>query len=217
MLIGFHHLTRHRSFRRICMHLLGQAFFKWGSNFSSTNLEIFPLFSFLSACRVQRLKERVTRSWPPSSRGLPRYGESSNSDFINFRMQESLNLYKNLFNADMLRGSNHRESILLLPKGVEVVGILEAVTDEGLVLWCHGCYVRVSTISSIPERVAQLVGERAAVLRVNDKLYVRRIKSDTSTSEATSGKIREIEGARYSHRCKVVKDRVPLQVVVCAA
>ena len=102
----------------------------------------------------------------------------------------------------MLGGSNHRESILLLPEGVEVVGILEAVTDEGLILRCRGCCIRVSTISSTPERAAQLVGERVAVLRVNDKLYVRRIRGDIPTSEITSSKIGEIEGARYSHRRK---------------
>jgi len=117
-------------------------------------------------------------------------------------MQENLCKYKNLFNVDMLRGNDHGESILLLPEGVEVVGTLKAVADAGLVLRCRGRDITVSTISSIPEGVAQLVGERVAVLRVNDKLYVRRIASHILTSGVTSSKIGEIEGARYSHRRK---------------
>jgi len=54
----------------------------------------------------------------------------------------------------------------------------------------------------IMQHFPQLVGERVAVPRVNDKLYVRRIRGDIPTSEITSSKIGEIEGARYSHRRK---------------
>lgn len=72
---------------------------------------------------------------------------------------------------------------LLLREGTEVIGTLEAVTSNELILKCLETDTRVSVPPYVIEKVAKLVGERIAILRIRNRFYIRVVKNNISASE----------------------------------
>lgn len=72
---------------------------------------------------------------------------------------------------------------LLLRDGTEIIGILESVVPDGLVLRCLKYDIQVSTPPDIKGKAAKLVGKRVGILHLGNKFYIREAERDVSISE----------------------------------
>jgi len=78
-----------------------------------------------------------------------------------------------------------------IPEASEIVGMLKAVRDESLIVTYSGREVVISLASNILEKATNLIGRKVGILRLNDKLYIRRISDAISTSETHYSDVRE--------------------------
>jgi len=63
----------------------------------------------------------------------------------------------------------------------EIIGVLHDVNSEGLTLRCAGRSIRIPAPPNIRRRAAELIGERVAILRIGQAVYMRKIKDSSST------------------------------------
>jgi hypothetical protein len=78
-----------------------------------------------------------------------------------------------------------------IPEASEIVGILREIKDDSLVITYSGGEVVISLVfSNILEKATDLIGQRIGILRLNDKLYIRRISDTISTSETSFTNVR---------------------------
>lgn len=84
---------------------------------------------------------------------------------------------------------------LLLPEAAEIIGILEAVTTDSLILRCRGYYVRIHLSPDVRERAHNFIGKKIAVVRIGNEFRIRDVKEiDPSISQTLESMTQAFRG-----------------------